>query len=145
MAAYTNHVLPQYNKGALASLIDKTNRLESIGEPKVVLIGNSNLTFGMDSKRLSEAIGMPVVNMGLHGGLGNAFHEEMAKLNVCSGDIYIICHTDYADDDSIGNEQLVWTAIENNFFLWRLIRTKDYIDMLYAFPSYFKSSFSSLC
>ena len=90
---YIFNMLPQYENGYCASLIDKVNRLKSINEPKIVLLGNSNLAFGIDSKMLEESMNMPVVNMGLHGGDGNAFHEEMAKINVVSGDIYVLCHS----------------------------------------------------
>lgn len=62
------HLSPQYLGNYQASLIDKVERLESIQEPKIVLIGDSNLAFGIDSERIEEAFGMPVVNMGLHGG-----------------------------------------------------------------------------
>ena len=45
------------------------------------------MEFGFNSEEIEEAMGMPVVNMGLHGGMGNAFHEEMGKLNVQPGRI----------------------------------------------------------
>lgn len=48
------------------------------------------MAFGFQSEQIEEAFGLPVVNLGLHGGLGNAFHEEMAKINVCEGDIYYL-------------------------------------------------------
>ena len=50
-----------------------------IEEPKIILIGNSNLAFGIDSEKIENSVGMPVVNLGLHGSLGNEFHESMAK------------------------------------------------------------------
>ena len=65
-----------------AAILDKTNRLRSIKEPKIILIGNSSLAFGMDSEMVERSIGMPVVNMGLHGALGNAFCENMLKPEV---------------------------------------------------------------
>lgn len=137
---YILHVIPQYSGSLVASLIDKVDRIESINEPKIVLLGHSNLAFGIDSKLIEENIGMPVVNMGLHGGIGNAFHENMAKLNVTEGDIYIICHSDYADADTIRDAVLVWTAIEDHFELWRLLRPKDIGPMIEAFPIYFKKA-----
>ena len=48
-------VMPQYSGGYDASLIDKVERLKSIAGPKIVLIGNSNLSFGIDSERLEQA------------------------------------------------------------------------------------------
>lgn len=137
-AGFLLYLSPQYLGNYQASLIDKVERLEGIEEPKIVLIGDSNLAFGIDSERIEEAFGMPVVNMGLHGGLGNAFHEEMAKLNVHEGDLYIVCHCSYSDDGRIGNEELAWITIEDHFGLWKILRTEDYLPMLKAYPVYLK-------
>lgn len=138
LAGYIYHVLPQYENGYNASLIDKVERLESIDEPKIVLLGHSSLAFGIDSERIEEAFGMPVVNMGLHGGNGNAFHEEMAKYNVAQGDIYIICHSDYDDDNVIQDAMTAWSSIENHLNLWKILRVNDIGTMAKAFPIYLK-------
>lgn len=138
LAGYIYHVLPQYENGYNASLIDKVERLESIDEPKIVLLGHSSLAFGIDSERIEEAFGMPVVNMGLHGGNGNAFHEEMAKYNVEQGDIYIICHSDYDDDNVIQDAMTAWSSIENHLNLWKILRVNDIGTMAKAFPIYLK-------
>ena len=138
LAGYIYHVLPQYENGYNASLIDKVERLESIDGPKIVLLGHSSLAFGIDSERIEEAFGMPVVNMGLHGGNGNAFHEEMAKYNVAQGDIYIICHSDYDDDNVIQDAMTAWSSIENHLNLWKILRVNDIGTMAKAFPIYLK-------
>lgn len=131
-------VMPQYSNGHNASLIDKVERLESIDGPKIVLIGNSNLTFGVDSERLEKTFHMPVVNMGLHGGLGNVFHENMAKLNVCEGDIYVICHSSFSDDGTISDKPLTWSTIENHYELWKILRFQDLYPMVKEYPVYLK-------
>ncbi|MCL1964138.1 MAG: hypothetical protein FWF69_03645 [Firmicutes bacterium] len=133
-------VTPQYSLGFNAALVDKAARLRSLQGPKIVLIGNSNLVFGIDSPRLEEAFGMPVVNMGLHGGVGNAFHEAMAKLNVRAGDIYIVCHTEYDDLDTIDDPSLAWLALENHFNLWPLLRPRDVPSMFHAFTAYLRKA-----
>lgn len=140
LIGYIYHVLPQYEQGYNASLIDKVNRLESIDEPKVILLGNSNLAFGINSELIEEAMGMPVVNMGLHGGNGNAFHEEMARYNVTPGDIYILCHCDYNDGNLILETMTAWSTIENHFHLWKILRTDDVETMATSFPVYLKKS-----
>ena len=130
-------ISPQYLYSYNASLIDKIDRLEAINEPKIVLVGNSNLAFGINSVEIEEAFGMPVVNLGLNSVLGNPFLEEMAKLNVNEGDIYILCHTDYSDDDTIG-VYCAWLTLEDHFYLWKILRSKDVIPMLQGFPIYVK-------
>ena len=74
-----------------------------INEPKIVLVSNSNLAFGIQSDLIEDAFEMPVVNLGLHGGLGNAFHERMPLFNITIGDIIVISHLDYSDDDKISD------------------------------------------
>lgn len=136
--AFLLSVMPQYERYYNASLIDKVNRLESLEGPKLVLIGDSNLAFGMNSEELEAAVGLPVVNMGLHSGIGNEFHERMALLNVQAGDIYIICHFTYADTGGIDDATLAWLALEDHFDLWRLLRWSDFFTMLKGYPAYLR-------
>lgn len=131
-------VMPQYLNNYQAALIDKNERLCSIDGPKIVLVGNSNLAFGIDSKAIEEAFGMPVVNMGMHGGLGNAFNEQAAVQNICEGDIVILSYSNFDDGDVIRNQELAWITIENHLELWNYIRPEDWKEMIRAYPTYLK-------
>lgn len=131
-------VMPQYLNNYQASLIDKNERLCSIEGPKIVLVGNSNLAFGIDSRAIEEAFGMPVVNMGMHGGVGNPFNEQAALQNVCPGDIVILSYSNFNDGDVIRNQELAWITIENHPDLWKYIRLKDWPEMIKAYPTYLK-------
>lgn len=138
VAGYFYHMMPQYNANYCASLQDKVERLESIEGAKIVLLGNSNLTFGIHSELIESELGMPVVNMGLHGAIGNRIHEDMAKYHVTEGDIYILCHTSYMDDDGVGDATLLWSILENHFELWKLLQPSDAYTMLKFYPTYLK-------
>lgn len=129
-------VAPQYTHEYNASFIDKMARLESIKQPKIVLASNSNLAFGIQSDLIEDALGMPVVNLGLHGGLGNAFHERMPLFNLTAGDIIVIAHLDYHDDDIIPDPELALLTVENYFHYWKIFRPKDYQRILCALPQY---------
>lgn len=131
-------VMPQYLLNYQASLIDKNERLCSLDEAKIVLVGNSNWAFGVDSQKLEEAMGMPVVNMGMHGGIGNPFNEQAAVQNIHEGDIVIISYSNFADGDIIKNPELAWITIENHPALWKYIRLKDWPSMIKAYPTYLK-------
>lgn len=129
-------ISPQFTHEYNASFIDKMKRLESINEPKIVLISNSNLAFGIQSDLIEEAIGMPVVNLGLHGGLGNVFHERMPLFNIRAGDIIVISHLDYSDDDTISDPELALLTMENYFHYWKIFRLKDLPRIISALPRY---------
>ena len=128
-------VCPQYNNEYTAAMNDKVGKLYSTDGRKIVLVGNSNVAFGFRSDMIEAAFGIPVVNTGLHGAIGNPFAEQVCKLNPHEGDIYIVCHTSFDDRDSISGLE-TWYTIENNFALWKLIRIKDIDTMVKAFPSY---------
>lgn len=128
-------VCPQYNNEYTAAMNDKVGRLYSTEGKKIVLVGNSNVAFGFRSDMIEAEFGMPVVNTGLHGAIGNPFAEQVCKLNPKEGDIYIVCPTSFDDRDSISALE-AWYTIENNFALWKLIRLKDIDVMIKAFPTY---------
>ena len=131
------NMMPQYLGNYNAAILDKVARLKQLDGPKIVLLGDSNLAFGIDSFMIEEEFGMPVVNMGLHGGCGNAFNEEVAKTNVQEGDIYVLCHTEYTDK-GIVSPVIMWITIENHFELWKLLRPEDIPVMAKSYPVYLK-------
>jgi hypothetical protein len=68
----------------------KHERLETLGSPKIVLIGGSNLAYGIDSRMIEEATGCPVVNMGMNGYFGVRFLLEEPRSSLQRGDIAVM-------------------------------------------------------
>ena len=118
-----------------ACVADKVHRLKSIHVPKIILVGNSNLAFGIDSHMIQDEFGMPVVNLGYHGGMGNAFHENMARPNITSGDLVIVCHSNYSDDSRVPDPALAWHTLAYHPDLWELLSWEDLLPALLAGPS----------
>lgn len=133
-------ILPQYSYDMNASILDKIDRAESIHEPQMLLIGDSNLVFGVDSEKLEKEVGMPVVNMGLHAGLGNEFLLKMARFYSEPGDVVVISLVRYNFGEETSNEELTWLTLENRFKLYRFISLKDSYRMVRAFPSYLRDA-----
>ncbi len=67
----------------------KHARLASLPSPKIIIIGGSNATFGLDSERLQRALCRPVVNMTLHAGLGFEFMCNELDGRIGEGDLII--------------------------------------------------------
>ncbi|MFP3154174.1 hypothetical protein LQZ18_07015 [Lachnospiraceae bacterium ZAX-1] len=131
-------VMPQYSTVYIASFRDKYALLKSIEEPKIIVIGDSNVAFGIDSLKISEQFQMPVVNLGLHGALSQAFHTDMIKEYIGKDDIVVICPAGYAGDAKIENALLAWVTIENSFELWKGINSSNWERMFTAYPTYLK-------
>lgn len=126
----------QYTTTYNAGILDKMDRLENTESPKIILAANSNLAFGMNSEELEKAMGMPVVNLGLHGGLGNKFHERMASSNIGKGDILVICHTDFGDDGKMYAPDLLWFTIEDHYEVWDIPGIGGLLENAFNLPQY---------
>ena len=77
-------------KHQLAMLIDKRVLLDATPAPRVILVGGSNLMFGVDSAVLEDALGLPVVNMGVFGGLGLLAPLDVILPHVQPGDTVVL-------------------------------------------------------
>ncbi len=63
--------------------------LEKTPSPRIILIGGSNVSFGLDAELMQQTLGIPVINDGLHAGLGVAPLRELEDY-IRAGDVIII-------------------------------------------------------
>lgn len=108
----------------MASIIDKHNRLDSIQENRLVLVGGSNLAFGIDGKLIEDSLGVNVVNLGLHAGLGFNFMINEAFHAVQPGDVLLLSfeYGIYSDAfkpyyDLIHHTQKIYSPSKQYYFL----------------------------
>lgn len=72
------------------AIADKHRMLSLTPGPRIILVGGSNLAFGIDSPRLSRKTGYQVVNMGLQAGFGLRFMLLETLPSLKASDIVII-------------------------------------------------------
>lgn len=72
------------------AVVIKHERLTSIEGEKVVLVGGSNLAYGIDSPLIEGATSCPVVNMGMNGYFGVRYMLEEVRPHVNAGDTIVI-------------------------------------------------------
>lgn len=83
--------LPAVYDGTFVGVLgDKYERLETVDEPKIVVVGGSSVAFGLDSAAMEEELGMKVVNFGLYANLGTKLMMELSKVNINEGDIIVL-------------------------------------------------------
>lgn len=63
--------------------------LRNTPSPRMILVGGSNVSFGLDAELMQRKLGIPVINDGLHAGLGIAPLRELREY-IRAGDIIII-------------------------------------------------------
>jgi hypothetical protein len=83
------YFIPEGNDYARASVL-KHDRLAAIDARKIVLVGGSNLSFGINSALIEERTGCPAVNMGMNGYFGVRFILNEVKPELNRGDVVVI-------------------------------------------------------
>ncbi len=63
--------------------------LETTPSPRIILAGGSNVSFGIDAELMQQTLGIPVINDGLHAGLGIVPLRELLSY-LRPGDVVII-------------------------------------------------------
>lgn len=76
--------------GYLSAVADKQERLVSLGSPKLVFVGGSNLSFGIDSGMVSRELELPVANMGLGIYAGLRFMLDSVSPRLGQGDVVVL-------------------------------------------------------
>ena len=81
-----NKLYPGYN----SVIQDKFRILQETSEPKIIICSGSSNAFGLKHRKLEEATGYKVANLGVHAGFGQAFMTELSKANINKGDIVLL-------------------------------------------------------
>jgi hypothetical protein len=63
--------------------------IKNTPSPRIILIGGSNVSFGLDAELMQRTLGIPVINDGLHAGLGIVPLRELEEY-LRPGDVVII-------------------------------------------------------
>lgn len=74
----------------MASIADKHKRIDNLNCPKILFVGGSNLAFGLNSEEIEKAYAVPVVNLGLHAGLGLTFMMKELRSSLHDSDVVFL-------------------------------------------------------
>ncbi|MDP9176859.1 MAG: hypothetical protein M3O61_04185 [Gemmatimonadota bacterium] len=74
----------------LAAVLEKDRLIRTTPSPKIILVGGSNLAFGIDSRMMRDSLDVHVVNMGLYARLGLRYMLAQVKPYIRPGDVVVI-------------------------------------------------------
>jgi hypothetical protein len=117
----------------LAAVLEKDRLIRTTPSPKIILVGGSNLAFGIDSKLMQDSLGMNVVNMGLYAKLGLRYMLAQVKPYIKSGDVVIVVpeydqfYGDFANGDNTLNTALLYAPADR---IPDFIRSYSIVDVV---------------
>lgn len=98
----------------LAAVLEKDRLIRNTPSPKIILVGGSNLAFGVDSRMLSDSLGLRVVNMGLYAKLGLKYMLAQVRPYIGTGDVVVVVpeydqfYGDFSNGDNTLNTALLY-------------------------------------
>lgn len=95
---------------------DKQARLQTLPSPKVIIVGGSNASMGINSAVLQDSLGLPIVNMAIHGGLGLFFMMNEVLPYVKPGDKVVLLpdYSQFFGKTAYGEVELAALMIDAN-------------------------------
>lgn len=121
----------QYGTSYQRAIVRQYDYYRSLHENKIVFVGNSSMSFGLDLDLIEELTDRQCAILGNHAGFGLAYFMNMSKSNLKKGDIVVL---EYFDNtmETVGTELLL-TGIGKRFDMYRFfpLRHIDNIIMDY--------------
>lgn len=117
----------------LAAVLEKDRLIRNTPSPKIILVGGSNLAFGIDSKAIEDSLGLHVVNMGLYAKLGLKYMLAQVRPYIKQGDVVVVVpeydqfYGDYANGDNTLNTALLYAPTDR---IPDFIRSYSIVDVV---------------
>ena len=131
----------EYSEFYYAELSNMYDRLKKTEGKKIIIIGNSNVSFGVESRMFEELIAdsdssYSVVNFGLYGAIGTKAMLDLAKNYVKKDDIVILVPEEYNQSMSLYfSAKEMWYALDSDRSMFNDLDSKakealigNYID-----------------
>lgn len=109
------------------AIVDKHEALETTAPPRIILVGGSNVAFGIDSEKMENELHLPVVNTGLHAGIGLPYMLNDVKPYLKEGDTILIIpeYSQFFDDKDKGEVESLAAMIGIHPLSVRYLNTKS--------------------
>jgi hypothetical protein len=134
---------PRASKSLLFSINNKDYLLKSVSSPRIIFLGGSNLSFGLNSKVIQDSLNLFPINTGIHGSLGLKFFIDNTINEIKEGDVVVLCpeYFHFYKDTNIGSEELLRTILDVNFKKLFFLNIYQLFDLVKYVPKYSLSKF----
>lgn len=134
---------PRASKSLLAAGVMKDSLMSNVNPPRLLLIGGSNLSFGLNSQIIKDSLGLNPVNTGIHAAIGLIYMMDNALQYVREGDIVVLIpeYEEFYDGFAYGSEELLRTILDGNRSNIRLLHFRQFLNIIPYLPNYTMSKF----
>lgn len=141
--AYIQSLPRTFGQLLMGTTYHKYELLTEEESPKIILIGGSSSPYATDCAKISEAFGMPCINIGVTSYYGIDFYYNMLKDYMHEGDIVILSPEAAMMRDGI-NYEVIWEGVENYPELLKKVPLRYWRKMFLSYYIYADKKFELL-
>lgn len=134
---------PRASKSLLAASVQKDSLMKNVEFPRIIFIGGSNLSFGLNSQMIKDSLKLNPVNTGIDAAIGLIYMMDNALQYVKEGDIIILIpeYEQFYGSFSYGSEELLHLIFDINPSNIKLLKAKQLLNIIPYIPKYTISKF----
>lgn len=124
----------------------KDSLLKNTPSPRLIFIGGSTLSFGLDSRMIKDAMHVNPVNTGLEATIGLKYTLRNAVKYLKAGDVVVVCieYHQYYNKFIDGQYELLPIVFDFSPDTRQLLDARQYRSLLTYMPSYIASKLNPL-
>lgn len=134
---------PRASTSLIFAKIKKDALLKNVKSPRIIIIGGSNVSFGLNSKMFKDSLDINPINTGIHVGLGLIYMLDSMLPYVQSGDIVVVApeYQFFYGKFSYGCEELLRIVMDVDHSEWKRLRKEQWANVIQFIPKYSISKF----
>lgn len=136
---------PRASKSLIFSSIQKDSLMQNVASPRIIFIGGSNLSFGLNSQMIKDSLQINPINSAIHASIGIIYMMDNALEYIKENDIIVLIpeYQQFFGSTAYGSngEELTRVIFDINTKKLQLIHFKQFINIVKTIPSYSISKF----
>jgi hypothetical protein len=131
-------VTPRASKSMLMSSLNKNQLLKNTSKPRIIFVGGSNLSFGINSNIIKDSLRLNPVNTAIHGSIGIKFMIDNTLNYIQSGDIVVLVpeYSHYYRSLDKGKKELMRMVFDVDIENIKYFNLNQVVNILEFLPEY---------
>ncbi|MFR9165857.1 MAG: hypothetical protein ACLVKO_06455 [Dysgonomonas sp.] len=132
---------PKTKESLIFSSEQKDSLLLNTPEPRIILVGGSNIAMGMNSRIIKDSLNLNPINTGFHAGVGLKFMLDHVEPYLRKGDVLILIpeYNQFYNRSLYGNEVLLRMILDVSFTNAKQLDINQWFNIMQYLPNYLKS------
>jgi len=136
-------VTPRASKSLLMSSINKNQLLQNTQSPRIIFVGGSNLSFGLNCQTIKDSLKVNPINTAIHASIGIKYMLDNILQFIKKDDIIVLVpeYSHYYRSLNFGSEELMRTIFDVKITNIKYLTINQIFNILPFLPRYSLTKF----